>query len=178
MNAIESFTHSLQNQTDNACRHCSKSDQWVSHGYIYKIDPKEKPVGKRILCTNRYGKQGCGRTRALSLANTLPGHRYDTSQLMRFICALLAGLSISKAYYTVISHKQDARQAWRWVNRLMCRLGLFRQALRRPGHAKPANKPYHQRSRRLQILLPTLQQLYEQGDTCEHFQLSHQTLFL
>lgn len=178
INALEHFTHALQSQPDAICPHCAKPDQWVSHGYIYKVDAKGKPVGKRILCANRYSKLGCGRTQALHLPTTLPNHRYGATQLLHFICALLAGLSISKAYYTTISHEQDARQAWRWVNRLIRKLGLFRQILHRPWITEPNIGAYHTRSRRLQILLPTLQPLYKQEDACEHFQLTYQILFL
>ena len=174
--AIEYFTHALKKQSDNACRHCFKSDHWISQGYIYKRRCHKNPVGKRILCANRYGKQGCGRTRALYLNHILPARCYDAAQLMVFIHALLAGASISKAYYS-LSYKNDARQAWRWVNCLTVKLGLFRQFIHRPLHTN-TSMCYRSRSRRLQILLPTLQRLLEQGDIGEHFQHAYQTLFL
>ena len=37
LSELEHFTHRLKTlPKDNACEHCARNDQWVSHGYVYK----------------------------------------------------------------------------------------------------------------------------------------------
>tara|TARA_R110001592_G_C13144876_1_gene747645 strand:- start:227 stop:1258 length:1032 start_codon:yes stop_codon:yes gene_type:complete len=115
---LDLFTHSLDSLTfDFSCQHCSRNDQWVSHGYVCKQSGEK--VGKRILCARRYGKQGCGRTRQLYLQDIIPQRRYTLSKLLAFIAALIKGLTVEQAYYHAAGHDHGShRQAWRWLNAL------------------------------------------------------------
>ena len=130
--SINQFTHRLdyhQNQLE--CTHCLKRDQFVSHGIIYKqrsIDVKEK-VGKRIFCSNRYGRTGCGRTFQLYLTDVIPKIRYSATQLFIFITSLLAGMMLAEAYYKATA-QTDSRNGWRWLGRLMLKLGEYRTFIR------------------------------------------------
>lgn len=161
---LEHFTHSLATLSpDNACEHCSKNDQWVCHGYVYKqrsIDQREV-VGKRLLCAQRYGKNGCGRTRQLYLETLVPRRRYTMSTVLAFIFQLLQGLSVKHAYHAAIGHQRgEPRQAWRWLSALMSQLSRFRLHVSR--QATAAHHPSDRHCRRLAVLLPTLS-LYVQG---------------
>lgn len=88
---IHRFTLSLDyHQNEVACLHCLKHDQFVSHGIIYKqrsMAVAEK-VGKRLFCSNRSGRMGCGRTFQLYVASEVPSFRYGAAQLFVFISAL------------------------------------------------------------------------------------------
>ncbi|MFQ3248044.1 MAG: hypothetical protein ACI9SP_004704 [Arenicella sp.] len=72
---INLFTLSLDHhQNKTQCAHCLKNNQFISHGIIYKQTSiaERKPVGKRIICSNRYGRSGCGRTVQLYVSNRIP----------------------------------------------------------------------------------------------------------
>jgi len=151
---LDRFTHSLDSLTlDDRCQHCFQTDQWVSHGYLYK--QSGEVVGKRILCAQRYGKQGCGRTRQLYLQHAIPQRRYTLSKLLTFIIALIKGATVEQAYYQAIGHDHGShRHAWRWLNALWTRMSRFRAAFTRLPDPDSPTTQY--RSRRLSILLSIL----------------------
>lgn len=130
--SINAFTLSLDyHRNELECVHCLKNDQFVSHGIVYKqrsIDCAEK-VGKRIFCSNRYGRDGCGRTFQLTIADEIPCFRYGASHLFIFITALIANLNITEAYYKATG-QLESRNAWRWLSRLMVKLSEYRSFLR------------------------------------------------
>ena len=157
--AIEAFTRSLNlNTSDKTCKHCNQNDQWVSHGNVKKLG--KHPIGKRIFCSNRHNKTGCGRTQQLYIDTVIPGKHYSTTQLTAFIVQLLYGLWVEDAYRLAVD-ACDARQAWRWINALFSHLGSFRSQVKHP----LSDNEWHcrHRSDRLHHLLPTLKQLFEEG---------------
>jgi len=88
-------------QTDSlCCQHCSKKDQFVSHGFVYKkqFHGKTRTVDKRLFCSSRHGRSGCGRTARLYLATELSRLHYTATHLTVFLLALLAGHSTIQAY--------------------------------------------------------------------------------
>lgn len=162
MASIEHFTHSLGTITpDNACEHCSQNDQWVSHGYVYRQQTmaQRHAVGKRILCSQRYGKEGCGRTRQLYFANIIPKRHYCMQTLAAFILLLCKGLSVTQAYRDARNDQhRDPRQAWRWLNALTAQLGRLRTSLCKRADVEVVH--FHHRSRKLAVLLPTLHAIF------------------
>lgn len=159
--ALEQFTFSLNSlSSDNACTHCGKNDQWVSHGYIFKASPgHHDPIaGKRILCSNRYGRSGCGRTRQLYLDDVIPHRQYRLSVVTAFIQALLGGIQVEQAYRDAIgSILKDARHAWRWINDFFKTLPTWRTLDALSFRAEQAQRTIaKKRSHRLATLLPTL----------------------
>lgn len=157
LSELEQFTYSLDCLSpDNQCQHCSRNDQWVSHGYVYKQTGEK--IGKRLLCAKRYNKQGCGRTRQLYLQNIIPQRRYPLSTLLTFILSLIRGATVEQAYFRAIGHEHSShRQAWRWLDALWRRIGWFRS--RRP---ETDVEPVRRRSRRLSLLLSTLNEWWHQ----------------
>ncbi|WP_444994431.1 hypothetical protein [Aliikangiella sp. IMCC44359] len=156
---LESFSHRLKSiPQSNACQFCLKNCEWVSHGYVYKqLNYQFRAiVGKRILCSNRGSHLGCGRTRQLYLDVVLPHKHYPLQTLLAFVIALFDGLPISKAWHGAVGHhRTEPRQAWRWLNSLMSKLANIRSLLQRT--CQPCS-PFN--SRRLALLLPTLQALF------------------
>lgn len=149
---------------------CHQSDQWVSHGYLYK-KPGDK-VGKRVLCGKRYGKSGCGHTQSMYLADVVPQRRYGLPVLLAFVLALMKGATVEQAYYQAIGHPHSTpRQAWRWLNALWAKMGLFRSRLTA---SEPLEVPLISGSRRRSLLLNTLYlclaQCIEPGDIQEAMQ--------
>lgn len=178
--ALNRFSLSLRFlQNPVQCRHCLKNLHMVSHGVVYKqrsIAYKE-PVGKRLLCSNRRGRAGCGRTVQLTIAARNPALHYDTSHLFAFICALFLGLSIPKAYHRATGQAQS-RQAWRWLNSLTVNLLDYRRRL--CDRTQHLSSLFKSPIRRLELLLPTLYCLFDASssdDACADFQLTHQQRF-
>ena len=159
LNLIEQLTTSLnQLQTSQLCPVCHHSDQWISHGYLYKKSGQR--VGKRILCAKRYGKSGCGHTQALYVDDVIPQRRYSLSVLLAFVFALVKGQTVEQAYYRAIGHTHSSpRQAWRWLNALWDNMGQFRL---RSASSEPPQVLIAGGSRRLTLLLNTLYQCLKQ----------------
>lgn len=174
------FTLSLDfHQNELACVHCSKRNQFVSHGIIYKqrSSTVREKVGKRIFCSNRYGRQGCGRTFQLYIAKEIPTFHYGTAHLFVFIASLLAHHCVEKAYFTATG-QSAFRHAWRWLERLVKQMGTYRAFLKsRPATTSPL---FQHNARRFQILLPTLWQLsvHFTSNLCSNYQLLSQKAFV
>lgn len=129
---LESFTRLKTLPKGNACQHCRKNDQWISHGYVYKQHSSQHRVivGKRMLCGRRSTQRGCGRTRQLYLDQYVPQRHYSLSVLIAFVKGLLAGRSVQQAYCRALGEPhREPRQAWRWLTALYFQLGFIRTYL-------------------------------------------------
>lgn len=179
LNSLHQFTLDLDRHPDLQCRHCGQRNQLVSHGFVYQkqygSDPQ--PIGKRILCSNRCGKTGCGRTEQLYLAERIPRLRHGASCVFIFVCALIAGAAIAQAYRQATGHDQP-RHAFRWLRKMEQALPHYRRYQSRP--APDSDPDLGKRPRRLQLLLSTLYCLFSHVHTvtCAHFQHHHQIAFL
>lgn len=170
---INTFTLSLGFHKDRLeCAHCSKPDQFVSHGIIYKqrSSTLAEKVGKRIFCSNRYGRRGCGRTFQLYVSNEVPTFRYGAAHLFVFIASVLAQYSVKKAYFAATG-KNSFRNAWRWINRLVKQMSTFRSFLK--SRPKITTHLFQDNVQRFQVLLPpsgnslsTLSQTFVQTINC------------
>lgn len=178
MDQIQQITHELlRHQNILRCKHCSKSDQFLSHGFIYKSTYSDIgiiKVGKRIFCSNRYKKKGCGRTLALIIAGELPKKQYNSSHLMLFIRYLIQFFSVREAYKKA-TRTNNPRNAYRWLNALEANLLSYRSFLKRPTESPPKR-----RNKRLTLLTSTLKALFTLSDfrTCSEFHLSSQRSFI
>lgn len=180
--SLDLFSLSLDfHQTELQCAHCFKSDQFISHGVVYKqrsMHLSEK-VGKRLLCSNRYGRSGCGHTFQLYICSEVPRFRYGAAHLFVFISALIAGLSVNQSYLKATDQPSiEPRQAWRWLHKFMAKLSNYRTALK----TRLTNNavPVHYRTRRFQLLLPTLKHFMtnSSGCFCAAFQYQSQITFI
>lgn len=161
------------------CEKCSKRGQFVSHGFVYKNGHKgkRKITGKRIFCSNRNGRSGCGSTAILYLDESIPSLTYTTSHVGVFLSALMSGSSIHKAYKTATG-TDNPRNAWRWLHKLYNRLMDYRGFLN--ARIETSSNPFRQRTRRLRLLLPTLQCLFlkRQISSCAQYQSLAQKGFI
>lgn len=176
LHAIEQFTSTLKSQPSLQCQYCTKAEHFISHGYVYKQHSiaSRETVGKRIVCCNRYGHQGCGRTYQLDIVSKLPKRRYSNAVLFIFISLLLFGHSVSRAYSQATKQTQ-ARHAWRWLKKLKGNLMSYRGYLKRPiALVAPNNYKHHH------LLLTTLASLVSTETTCpcSAFQFKQQIAFI
>jgi hypothetical protein len=160
LETLHRFTLELdRHQETLTCHHCARRSQLVSHGFVYRKqhNNEKQPVAKRIFCSNRHGKTGCGRTRQLYLDHIIPRLSHTAEHLFVFLSALIAGLSIPRAYRKA-TLTPEPRNAYRWLQRAMRHLTRYRSLLKRPDDAAL----FAQRSWPLQHLLPTFNQLFSQ----------------
>ena len=178
LDSLHRFTLSLDCQTDPVCcQHCSKTDQFVSHGFVYKKQRQGEPmaVGKRLLCSNRYGHAGCGRTVRLYLQTQIARLHYSTVQITAFLLALIAGHSIADAYQAA-TETTEPRNAWRWLHKVQRKLIDYRPLI----HHRMADSGYLTTHTQRGILLSTLQHLFSRfgKDACAQFQQQTQRTFI
>lgn len=156
---LERATRELDAQPDRfTCRRCQRSDQFVSHGFVYR---KQRGgvrcvVGKRVFCANRCGRRGCGATLRLWLSDGVPRLHVAARVLQGFVLALLAGSGVASAYLQATA-ALSSRQGWRWVKRLRDGLVLWRSHL--PRSTSPLWPLFAARSQRMQVLLTSLSAL-------------------
>lgn len=181
LDSLEQFTQQLKFSAVGAsCPHCRSSDHLVSHGFIYKKCSQAPPqiVGKRVLCSNRYGHSGCGRTQQLYLKQRVPKLSYGADELWAFCLALMAGMSILNAY-TTATNTLEPRNAYRWLNKCQRKLSVFRTVIL--SLTLPLNSPCvtPRRTHKLTLLVSTLQRLFSALSTpsCASFQLLTQSAF-
>lgn len=129
------------------CQHCQQTKQLVSHGFIRKkrVGGDPQAVGKRILCSNRHHRTGCGRTMQLYLDSTLRYLHHAGSAVVAFVLSLLAGVSIAAAYMQATG--ADApRHAYRWLHRLDRQTSFYRSLFHQPLLEQQAGVATHYQS--------------------------------
>lgn len=180
LDALYRFTLDLDHHQDKLqCQHCATNDQFISHGFVYKqrSQTHREAVGKRIFCSNRYGHSGCGRTTRLYIADEIPSLQYGAAELFIFLSSLLAHDTVKAAYQKATGHS-ETRNAWRWLNKLSRKLMDYRCFLQT--RYEVVSTEFKFRSRRLQILLPTLHRLFCRFTNypCANYQLISQSNFM
>jgi hypothetical protein len=178
--SLDAFTFSLAALGEKVqCTHCHQCGQMISHGFIYKQRSctQKEAVGKRVFCSNRYGRSGCGRTHQLYVAHGFPYLRYGAAELLMFLSLLLTGRAVEEAY-AAATGQVEPRNAWRWLKRLTLNLSDFRCFLK--AHLWPIDAGLQLKNRRLSLLLCTLKPLLSQLPhcPCSHYQLQRQRAFI
>jgi hypothetical protein len=144
------------------CAHCERSRQLVSHGFIRKkrVGAEPEAVGKRVFCSNRNQRTGCGRTMQLYLDATVRRLHHGGATVVAFVLALMAGMSIEAAY-TGVTGVGMARNAYRWLARISAQLTLYRAISHRPPLREIGGCAAPRRSLRLPPLMATFETLLQ-----------------
>jgi hypothetical protein len=77
-----------------ACPHCRRTGFLIGHGLLRGYAERSSDVvvrGRRVFCSNRGRRAGCGRTFCIALTSVLPGFLVRTLTLWRFIIVVLRG---------------------------------------------------------------------------------------
>jgi len=137
LDAIHQQTLQLQLEQ---CKHCQQTQQLVSHGFIRKkrVGGDPQAIGKRVFCSNRRHRTGCGRTLQLYLDSTLRHLHHAGSTVVAFVLLLIAGISIALAY-TQATGTGTPRHAYRWLHRLDAQISSYRNLFHQPQLAEPAS---------------------------------------
>jgi hypothetical protein len=164
------------------CKHCGQNHQLVSHGFIRKkrAGGDLQSVGKRVFCSNRHHRTGCGRTMQLYLDSTLRRAHHAGSAVVAFVLLLLAGASIASAY-TQATQAQSHRHAYRWLHRLRAQTSTYRSLFHQPPLEQPTmalgSRPHGLRRSLLASTFSALLNRFKQP-LCQTYQSQLQRPFL
>ena len=144
------------------CAHCQRTRQLVSHGFIRKkrVGADPEAVGKRVFCSNRNQRTGCGRTMQLYLDATVRYLHHAGATVMAFVLSLMAGVSIEQAYLGATG-AGTARNGYRWLTRLNAQLTFYRSLSHRPPLREAGAGAAPNRSLRLASLMATFEALLQ-----------------
>ena len=183
MKIYHASLHAMQQQTmdlyHEQCKHCQQSQQLISHGFVYKkqaVAAPQQAIGKRVFCSNRDGRTGCGRTMRLYLDTRVRYLHYAGCCVVAFVLLLMRGLSVQHAYLQATG-TEDPRNAYRWLNKLWARLSHYRSLLHQPLLQQSAVTGRSPRSGLLASTFTTLLQQFGQP-LCARYQLTLQRALL
>ena len=83
------------------CHHCGMTGMLILHGYLYGYDEYRTQLrtkGRRVFCSNRNRRNGCGRTILYRIIDFMEGTLISTAAAWKFLFLILSGISIEKAY--------------------------------------------------------------------------------
>lgn len=158
------------------CPHCKSVGTLNRHGHLYGFDessPQQKTVrARRIFCSNRNRRRGCGRTFSVWAADKIRRLSLTTRTLWKFLQHAVAS-SIAAATRSVDCHLSD-----RTLQRIWRRFDLGQSKIRtallgqRPPPELPSQRPAAQ-------VLAHLQAVFPNADCpIAKFQLTFRTFFL
>ena len=179
METLHQFTLQLDlYRSTLKCPCCSRDEFLVSHGFTHKIrHDKQLRTGKRIFCSNRYGRSGCGSTFSLTHSANIPGYHYLAIHFTVFLTCLIGGIAIAKAYQ-IATNSDEPRHAYRWLDKLKRKLPDFRLLVKRTNTPQPEQP--QRKSNKLNILLPTIEHMLNiiGPNLCTRYQTQRQSAFL
>lgn len=165
------------------CPHCKVVGMLIRHGFLYGFDesnPQRKTVrARRIFCSNRNARRGCGRTFSVWLADKIRRLSLTTGCLWRFLKRAVAG-SILAAIRAADCHLSDRtwQRIWKRFDQGQSKI---RTALsgRCPPPELPANLPAEPAQRPAAQVLAHLQTAFPDGHCpIAAFQHTLQTFFV
>jgi hypothetical protein len=127
------------------CPHCKIVGTLIRHGFLYGFDdssPQRRTVrARRIFCSNRQARRGCGRTLSVWCADKIRRLSLTTAALWRFLHRA-AGSSICAAIRAFDCHLSD-----RTLQRIWKRFDLGQSKIRTAlsGRCPPPELPAEHR---------------------------------
>lgn len=131
------------------CPHCARCGTLIGHGFLrgYSERGQEREVrGRRLFCSNRQRRPGCGRTFSVKLATVIAGFIVRTLTLFRFASAVLGGLTRRAAWLGAAGGALSLSSGYRLWSRLTAAQSALRARLSRevPAPACTAREPLAQ----------------------------------
>jgi len=143
------------------CPHCKVVGTLIRHGFLYGFDensPQRKTLrARRIFCSNRNARRGCGRTFSIWLADKIRRLSLTTGCLWRFLQRAAAG-SILAAIRAADCQLSDRtlQRIWKRFNHGQSKIRTALSARCPPPElpAEPAHRPAAQVLAHLQTAFP------------------------
>ncbi len=164
------------------CPHCKVVGTLIWHGFLRGYDdsnpPRKAVRARRVFCSNRHRRPGCGRTFSVWLADKIRRLNLTTGSLWRFLQRAAAG-PIAAAIRTVECHLSDRtwQRLWKRFDRAQSKI---RTALcgRCPPPELPARPPPEPAPRPAAEVLAHLQAAFPDANPIAAFQHSLRTFFV
>lgn len=123
-----------------SCPHCKAVGTLIRHGYLLGYDESSRQRtlrARRIFCSNRNARPGCGRTFSVWLADKIRRLSLTAAALWRFLQLAVAG-SVLAAGHAVNGRLSDRtwQRIWERFNQAQCQI---RTALH--GRSPPPDTP-------------------------------------
>jgi hypothetical protein len=144
----------------SACPHCRGVGTLNLHGHLrgYAEQGGNTPVhrGRRLFCSNRRHRSGCGITVSLWLAGFLRNHILTLPTLWLFLAGILAGPTQAAAFRRTASalHPTTLYRAFRKVRQAQSRLRTHLYRLIKPPERPPSASPMADTLAHLQAAFP------------------------
>jgi hypothetical protein len=106
----------LRDAKQQRCPRCRRSGTLIGHGLVrgYAEHGSERVVrGRRLLCSRRGRRSGCGRTLCVRISSVLAGFCARTWTLSRLLIAVVTGLCIKAAWSTRCACSLSLRSSYR-----------------------------------------------------------------
>jgi hypothetical protein len=104
-----------------ACPHCGLYGTLNAHGWLSgyaEIGSARIVRGRRLYCSRRFRRPGCGRTLSVLFGNMLAGFTVTTRTLARFVFAVVAGACRKAAWERAAGAGLSLRSGYRLWERL------------------------------------------------------------
>ncbi len=116
------------------CPHCQRVGFLIGHGFLVGYEEKGDGFvirGRRFFCSNRFRRQGCGRTFSVSIADVLLGFMVGASTLFAFLNGVALGESRRASWLKVCAGKFSIQTGYRLWSRLRGAQAHIRTTLNR-----------------------------------------------
>jgi hypothetical protein len=158
------------------CPHCKTVRALVRHGCLRGYDEgdsQRKSIrARRIFCSNRHARPGCGRTFSVWRADKIRRLSVTTNALWRFLQTAVANIAAA------IRVMADCRRSERTWQRLWKRFGLGQSKLRTALAARCPPPPLPSSHRPAAHVIAHLQAAFPDADPIAAFQHAMRTFFL
>lgn len=120
-----------------ACPQCHRVGMLVGHGLLTGYRERGSGLevrGRRLLCSSRFRRSGCGRTFSVLIANVVAGFTVRTSTLLAFLQSVVEGFTRKAAWERLHNLASELpalslRSGYRLWNRLVTAQSSLRTAL-------------------------------------------------
>jgi len=129
----------------HACPHCRRTGALVGHGMLRGYDehgPTQVVRGRRLLCSSRFRRPGCGRTVSVRIAHVIARFTVRTEPLTTMLRAVVEG-STRRAAWLRAEAPLTLRTGYRLWRRLLVAQPVMRTAMCRvcPPPASSDHRP-------------------------------------
>jgi hypothetical protein len=143
-----------------ACPHCRRLGTLIGHGLLWgyaERQARQRVVrGRRLLCSKRYRRPGCGRTVSIWLDSVIAGFLVRTRTLSAFVVLVSGGSSVKAAWETAAGGALSLGSGYRLWHRLVQAQSELRTRLCgvAPAPSSSSRLPWTQLLAHFQLVLP------------------------
>ncbi len=104
------------------CPHCHQVGFLIGHGFLVGYAERGEELvirGRRFFCSDRFRRQGCGRTFSVLISDVLLGFVVRASTLFAFLNGVAMGLSRRASWLKVSGGKFSIQSGYRLWSRLL-----------------------------------------------------------